>query len=236
MDLPFIREVLAETGVELEAWLRAWARVTPVLVLVPAFGGAALPPPVRAGLGLSLALAIAPALRPAEASGAPLVLELAREVALGLPVALSAAILVYTALMAGGVMDELRGGRETVALPVFEGAVTPLGGLLGLLVVIAFHQTGASAELVARLATPTLAGSPLAGIAVQLTNSVTLAVAAAAPIAVASIVLGVAEALVARAAFPAHITSLLLPLRGVALLAVAALVLDRIVELLILLR
>jgi hypothetical protein len=43
-------------------------------------------------------------------------------------------------------------------------------------------------------------------------------------------VLSVAEALIARASVPAHVTALLSPLRGVALLALFALLLDRMLE------
>ncbi|HEY8946593.1 MAG TPA: flagellar biosynthetic protein FliR, partial [Polyangiaceae bacterium] len=90
-----VNDALASLGVSLEAWLRAWARVAPSLLLVPAFGGAALPAPARAGLALALALAIAPALRPLDATAVPLGLELAREFARGLPVAIGAALLVH---------------------------------------------------------------------------------------------------------------------------------------------
>jgi type III secretory pathway component EscT len=236
LSFPTLDSVFAELGLELEAWLRAWARVMPALVLVPGFGGSALPAPARAGLGISLAVAIAPALAPRGPGSLPFALELAREAALGLPVALSAALLVYVALMAGGVLDDLRGGREGVTLPVFEGTATPLGALLGLLVIVAFHQMGGPARVVAALAVPVPEASSLAFVMGELARSVGLAVAAATPVIVAAIVLSVAEALVARAATPAHIAGLLAPLRGVALLAVVALVLDRIVEFLVLRR
>lgn len=222
--------LLAELGVTLDAWLRAWARVMPALVLVPAFGGAALPAPARAGLALALALCIAPALQPLSPGGMPLALELAKETVRGLPVAVGAALLVHTALMAGGVMDDLRGGRETSALPVFQGAVTPLGALLGLLVIFSFHWSGGPARLVLALVAEPPVGGSLSTIAFQISASVGLAVAAAAPLAVAAIVLSVAEALIARAASPAHISGLLAPLRGILLLGVVALVLDRVLE------
>src|SRR5688572_17321292 len=105
------------------AWLGGWARVLPVLVVVPAFGAAAVPAPARAGLGVALALAVAPSVTPLPASGLPLPLglELLRQMAIGAPVALGAAILVYTAVMVGGVADDLRGARETHSIAVFEG-------------------------------------------------------------------------------------------------------------------
>jgi type III secretory pathway component EscT len=175
-----------------------------------------------------LALAIAPALRPIEADALPLALELGREFVRGLPVAVGAALLVHVALMAGGAMDDLRGGRETSALPLFQGTTTPIGALLGLLVVCAFHAAGGPASLVAALLVEPGASGSVVAVTGRIVASVGLAVAASAPLAVVAIVLSVAEALIARAASPAHIAGLLAPLRGIALLGVAALVLDRV--------
>ncbi|HWA73671.1 MAG TPA: flagellar biosynthetic protein FliR [Polyangiaceae bacterium] len=230
----FLRSALASASVDFSAWLRAWARVMPALVLVPAFGGAALPVATRAGLGCALAVAIAPALRPVEPVASPLALQLLREAARGAPVAISAALLVHTALMAGGVIDDLRGARESGALPVFEGEHTPFGAVLGLLVAIGLLESGGAARLVAALSTDARSVGALTSIVEQLAASVGLAVAVAVPIAAATVVVSVAEALIARAAAPAHVSALLSPLRGVALLAVAALSLDRIAEILLL--
>jgi type III secretory pathway component EscT len=137
--------------------------------------------------------------------------------------------------MAGGAIDDLRGARETAALPVFEGEHTPFGAVLGLLVAIALLESGGAARLVAALAVETPAASSLTVIVGQLSASVSMAVAVAAPVAAAAVVVSVAEALIARAAAPAHVSALLAPLRGVALLAVAALALDRIAEVLVML-
>ena len=54
---------------------------------------------------LALAVAIAPALRPVEHAAWPLALSLLQGAARGAPVAVGAALLVHTALMAGGVID-----------------------------------------------------------------------------------------------------------------------------------
>jgi flagellar biosynthetic protein FliR len=231
--IQLLNTALAGGSADFGGWLRAWARVMPTLVLVPAFGGSALPAATRAGLGFALAVAIAPALRPVEASSSPWVLELLREAARGTPVAIGAAVLVHTALMAGGAIDDLRGGRETAGLPVFEGEHTPFGAVLGLLVAIALLESGGAARLVAALAVETPAAGSLGVIVGQLSASVSMAVAVAAPVAAAAVVVSVAEALIARAAAPAHVSALLAPLRGVALLAVAALALDRIAEVLV---
>jgi type III secretory pathway component EscT len=106
--------------------------------------------------------------------------------------------------------------------------------VLGLLVAIALLESGGAARLVSALATEASANGSLMVIVGQLSAAVSMAVAVAAPVAAAAVVVSVAEALVARAAAPAHVSSLLAPLRSVALLAVAALALDRIAEVLIL--
>jgi flagellar biosynthesis protein FliR len=229
-----LRALLAGVSADFAGWLRAWARVTPSLVLVPAFGGAALPAPTRAGLGFALAVAIAPALRPVQAGSLSLALELLKEAARGLPVAIGAAVLIHTALMAGGAMDDLRGGRESAVLPTFEGEHTPLGAVLGLLVSIALLESGGAARLVSALAREVPESGSLDAIVAQLSAAVGVAVAVAAPVAAAAVIVSVAEALIARAAAPAHVSALLAPLRGVVLLAVAALALDRIASLLVL--
>jgi flagellar biosynthesis protein FliR len=225
--------LLAGLGFSLGSWLRGWARVAPALVLVPIFGGSALPAPVRAALGAALALGIAPALRPASGAALPLPLELLQEVARGLPVAIGAAILIHTALMAGGAIDDLRGARETSQLSIFDDPHTPFGVVLGLLVAIGVLESGGAARLVAALAEPARAQGSLAVIAQQLSGAVGVAVAVAAPVAAATIVVSAAEALIARAASPAHVSALLSPLRSILVLAVAALALDRMAELLV---
>jgi type III secretory pathway component EscT len=138
--------------------------------------------------------------------------------------------------MAGGVVDNLRGGREQVALPNVETGVTPTGALLSMLIAIAFFESGGPARVVTALSEPALEfREPLLRSAVNLANGVELAVAIAAPVLAASIVVEVASALVARAASPAFVQPLLAPLRSLAILGVAALVLERMVELLALL-
>ena len=231
--LELFAAVVAGFGVDLGAWLRAWARITPTLVLVPLFGGSALAPPARAGLGFALTLSVVPALRPAAGAGLPGALEIAAEVARGLPVALGAALLLYAAIMAGGAIDDLRGGRENTHLPVFAGGATPLGTLLGLLVALGFFELGAPSRLIAALFTPSPPATSLVAIVSQIAAAVGFAVAAAAPLAAAAVMIGVGEALLARAALPAHVSQLLAPLRGIALLALTAIVLDRLVAVLV---
>jgi hypothetical protein len=104
-----------------------------------------------------------------------------------------------------------------------------------MLVAISFLQMGGP-ERIAAAATelPPDLLSPLARAAFDLHAAIGIAVAAAVPIVVASIVIEVAAALTVRAASPAYLQPVIAPLRSIALLAVAALLLDRMVELLLL--
>ena len=67
----------------------------------------------------------------------------------------------------------------------------------------------------------------MAGVAHKLSGSIALALALGAPLLAASFVLELASALIARAASPAQLQALLAPLRGLAILAVFALVFER---------
>ena len=123
------------------------------MTLVPAFGLNALPAQARVALGLSLAVAIAPSLQPSALS-APFALSLLIEAARGLPVALAAAGVLWAAGMAGGLTDNLRGARETQALPSVDEGVSPLGALLTMLVSLLFLEGGGASRVAAALAAP----------------------------------------------------------------------------------
>jgi flagellar biosynthesis protein FliR len=225
-------QALASLGVDLRGWALAWARVSPALTLLPAFGLTALPAQSRAALGLALAISIAPALQPAQLS-APFGLALLLEAARGLPVALSAAGVLWAAGMAGGLTDNLRGARETQTLPVVDEDVSPLGALLSLLVALIFLEGGGAARVVAALATsPAISHGLLWQIAAGLTHSVELALAVASPIVAVSIVVELSNALLARSATPAHVAALLAPLRSVLILVAFALLFERMTSLL----
>jgi flagellar biosynthetic protein FliR len=227
-----LQPALATLGVDLRGWALAWARVTPALTLVPAFGLNALPAPTRAALGLALAVSIAPSLAPAQLS-APFAVALLFEAARGLPVALAAAGALWAAGMAGGLTDNIRGARETQALPVVDEDTTPLGALLSLLVALLFLESGGAARVAAALASnATVSHGVLWQVALGLTHSVELALAVAAPVVAVSIVVEVANALIARAATPAHISALLAPLRSILILVAFALLFERMTTLL----
>jgi type III secretory pathway component EscT len=230
-----VARAFADAGVDLAALGLAWARVAPTVALVPAFGLRALPVPVRGVLGLALAAAIFPALVPATASAAaarfaaaPWPLLAIEEIVRGLPIALAAAVPLWAATMAGGVVDTLRGAQDTLTVPTLEGRATLLGVPLALLAGAIFLASGAPSRVVSALATRELPAHPVLAAARDLTSGITLAVAVGGPLLAAAIVLEIAAALVARAATPAQIHALLAPLRALALLFVMALVLDRI--------
>lgn len=225
-------EELERGGFDLRAMGIAWARAAPVVAIVPAFGLRALPGPVRALMGLVLAACIAPAVR-AEATADTWGWSMLVAVAQGLPVAIAAAVPLWAATMAGGAVDAVRGSGDTVSMPTVEGRPTLLGVPMALLASTIFLSTGGPSRVAAALAAPSL--SPDLAVmraAFDVAAGIQIAVAVAAPVLAASVVVEVSMALIARAASPAQILALLAPLRSFAVLAIAALTLDRMVRVL----
>lgn len=231
--LDALTAVFAQTGVEPRAWALGFARATPAVTLVPAFGLGAVPAPTRLVLGLALGLCIAPALSADVSAGGPLAVALGREALVGLPVALLASLSIYVAAMAGGLVDDLRGAREGVTLPALPEQMPPVAALFALLASIAFLETGGASRVASALSSPLLSTRfSWPAVTQAFASSVELAFAIAAPLAVASVLLETGSALIARAATPAFIGPVLAPLKSVALLGVLALVFERISELL----
>lgn len=224
-----LADALSRQGMEFSGLVRAWARAMPSVVLVPALGLRALPPPARGAVGLAFAAIIVPAVTPVSAVSIaePWTLGAIREVVRGLPVALAAAVPLWAATMAGGVADALRGASDLQNVPVVEGRATPLGIPLSLLASALFLAGGGPARLVEALATVPAAPDPLARAAHDLAAGVSLAVALGGPLLAASVIVEIAAALIARAASPAQVHLLLAPLRALATLSVMALVLTR---------
>jgi type III secretory pathway component EscT len=228
-----VADAFARSGVDLAALGLAWARVMPAVAIVPAFGLRALPVPARAVLGLAFAASVFPAVSVAAPDGAGAWgIAAAREVARGVPVALAAAIPLWAATMAGGVADALRGSRDTADAPTVEGRATPLGVPMSILACAIFLGTGGPARVVHSLALAPVGAHPLLAAADDLVAGVALAVALAGPLLAAGVIIEIAAALIARAASPAQVHALLAPLRAMATLAVMAVVLQRIAELL----
>jgi flagellar biosynthesis protein FliR len=232
--LQILVQTLESGGIDLRGWALAWARISPSIAIVPAFGLRGTPAPVRVALGLALAASVAPALAPMPSDVRPWPVALLMETAKGLPIALTAAVALWTATMTGGLIDNLRGGREAGNVPIGEPDATPMGVLFGLLSAVAFLRMGGPAR-VAKLVTNTQLEfhRPLLDAVSHLTHGIELAVLIAAPIVAATVVLEVAGALVARAASPAYIQQLIAPLRSLALLTLAALLLERMLDLLV---
>jgi type III secretory pathway component EscT len=223
-----VANMFASSGIDIAKLGLAWARAMPLVVLVPAFGLRALPVPARALIAFVLAASVFPALgSAAPTSLLPWPLLIIVEVVRGLPLALSATIPLWAATMAGGVVDALRGSQETLTLPTVEGRPTTLGALISLLGCAIFLATGGPARATAALGAGAIAADPLLAAANDIVGGIALAVALAGPILAAAVVVEIAAALVARAASPAQVHALLAPIRAVGILAILAVVLER---------
>jgi type III secretory pathway component EscT len=225
-----VADAFARSGIDLAGLGLAWARVAPTVTIVPAFGMRALPAPARAVLGLALAASIFPALTPiAAATTQPWALAAVVEIVRGLPIAIAAAVPLWAATMAGGVVDALRGANDTAEAPTVEGRATPLGVPLSILACAIFLSTGGPARVVGALATRAPAAHPLLAAANDLVGGIGLAVALGGPLLAAAVVIEITAALTARAASPAQIHALLAPLRALGTLAIMAIVFERLV-------
>ncbi|MBS2013776.1 MAG: flagellar biosynthetic protein FliR [Deltaproteobacteria bacterium] len=218
---------------ELSAVGLAWARVMPTITIVPAFGLRALPTPARGVLALAIAAGIYPALVPVVTShrSSPWLVLALEQVVLGLPVALAAAIPLWAATMAGGIVDVLRGSPEGAGLATVEGRPSSFGVLLSLFASAVFLGTGGAARTAAALAAYQLPSHPLLAAAHDIVAGVGLAVSIGGPLLAAAVVLELTFAMIARAASPAQIHALLAPLRALGLLAVVAIVMERLASL-----
>lgn len=209
----------------------AWARVMPVVTLVPAFGLRALPTSARGVLAIALAAGIYPALIPFAQvhPDVPWYLLALEQVLGGLPIALAAAIPLWTATMAGGLVDSLRGAaQDGPGSPVIEGKAGAFGILLGTFASAVFLSTGGPARVVEAIARGDVGEHPLLAASHDLVAGITIAIAIGGPLLAAAVVLEVTFALIARASSPAQTHALFAPLRAIGLLAIMAIVLDRI--------
>jgi flagellar biosynthetic protein FliR len=136
------------------------ARTVPIVWLVPAFGGRALPFPVRLGMGLLLASFSVPQLM-AGAAGALLrtpslaawLLIAARELLTGATVGLVVSFFFRAAEAAGGLADVLRGATFAEVLAPDSGQrSSPTGALYLLLATVIFLELGGVGRLSVALA------------------------------------------------------------------------------------
>lgn len=211
------------------------ARSVPIVLLVPGFGGRALPLALRVAIGLLLASfslphltsgAVVTALR---APGlAAWILLAAREVLVGATVGLVVSFFFRAAEAAGGLVDVLRGASFAEVLAPDSGArSSPTGALYLLLATVIFLELGGIGRLAVALARSyealPLAGGPgppglesqlqlvLAASAKLLESAVGLA----APVIVALLLADVALGVVGRVtpALPVYFAAM--PLKGV---------------------
>jgi type III secretory pathway component EscT len=223
-----VLEALGRSGVDVAGLALAWARALPVVTIVPAFGLRAVVAPARPVMALALAASIVPALAPVAAvPGRPLLATALLEAARGVPVALAAAIPLWAATMAGGLADALRGAPEAPDMPTVEGRASPLGVLLSLLACTTFLAMGGPSRVALSLASPPSVDAPLLAAADALVAGIGLAIALGGPLLVAAVVVEVAAALVTRATAPTQVAAFIAPVRALAMLAVVALVLER---------
>ena len=218
---------LARSGIDPTRWALAWARLIPSLVLIPALGLPAFPLGLRVVFALMLGASVAPALLPPP-SGATTLVTLASELARGVPVALSVAICVWGATMAGNLIDELRGGLSSSRSPFDTEARAPFGVLMSLAAAVAFFQLGGPARLAQALAEARpLADQDVRTVALALAHGVQFSVVLSGPLLALVPFVELVHALAARATHPLAIGVVFGPLKAVGLLAVAALLLDR---------
>jgi flagellar biosynthetic protein FliR len=212
------------------------ARPGALIAAAPAFGGAFAPPPVRIGLAIMIAVLLVPAVPPQSfASTAGLGLVVAREMAIGVLMALS-----LRAILAGA---ELGGHLTGSQLMLSYGSVVdPQGGvrsnlvanLYGNLALITFLlMNGHHALLRALAASYTAIPIGEGGIGVSLGTTVVqllgivfvLGARLAAPIVVVMLLVEVGTAIMARVAPSLNLMAVAPPLRvAVGLLAMATMV------------
>lgn len=222
-----LARALETAGLRLDSWALAWARVLPLVVVVPAFGARVLPAVGRAVLGLSLALVLVPAVQlNAAVSSEHWAFAMIAEVARGLPIALSTAALLWAASMAGGLFEELRETGQAAEVSVLEPGGTGFGALLGLFAAFGFLSLGGVHKALEALIAPAELRLWYLRAANELVMAIGVAVALAAPLLALVILFEVASALVSRAAHPAYIRSLFAPIRALLVLVVLGLSLD----------
>lgn len=217
------------------------ARILPLALLAPIFGGAGASFLVRLAAALMLALAITPALGLGNSGlhdGATLALLAAKEVLVGLTLAMFVRVLVG-ALWATGLLVDLTRGAGLVNV-LDSGAPrhpSPLAAFASMLGVTLFVTAGGHGVVLAALADSfasappseplpvSFVGRPAAEAMISLTAELfVVAVRLAAPLIVLVLLLDAALGLLSRLATPMHAYFLGLSLKGlIALLMLAAL-------------
>lgn len=223
-----LRELTA-AGIDATGWALGAARATPSVLLIPAFGLRALPVPSRILIALALMASSAPTLGTLPA-GEPWILALPRELLRGLPVAVGAATTLWTASMAGNLLDTLLARPPaTVDLAGTDGQSSHFGALLSLGASISFFALGGPARLAAALAEQQPAfEQTLRSVALGLARGIGVAILLGAPLIVLSAFFDLFHAIVTRASRGLPMSSIVVPGRTLVLLASLALLLERV--------
>lgn len=227
--LELIGRELTSAGIDPASWLLYGARVLPSVVLIPAFGLRAVPVLGRVWIALALAATVASGGAPVAISG-PWLATVARQLAIGLPVAVGAALGLWTATMAGSLIDELLGNPHPPrAMPGVDSEASSVGVLLALGAAVSFLAMGGPARLTEALAAGerTLSLPALTEVTRGLVRGVGVAVLLAAPLLVLSAFFALLHGLCVRIAGGSPLTSLMAPLRSTLVLVTLALLLER---------
>ncbi len=217
------------------------ARLLPIVLLAPTFGGRLLPAPLRVGTALGLALLTAPPTPPSV--DAAWAVALAREVAVGSCLGLLAALPFALAQSAGGLVDGIRGARlASLLVPGTREGASPTGNTLHLLLLAAVTGAGGDRWVLTGLArsfaalppgAPWQGGATGAAAEVLLTASADLLTAAAciaAPAVVACLLGDLALGIVGRVAPELPLFFLGLPVKSAGVLCLLALGMGEVVR------
>lgn len=152
--------MITVTSAQLYAWIAAFlwplARILGLVSVAPLFGNIGIPARVKLGLGILLALVIAPGL-PAVPAPDPMSLDgllvLAREAMIGLAMGFAMRIVLAAVELAGEVMGMTMGlGFATFYDPQTRANTSAIGQLLALLTLLIFIATNLHLVLLAALA------------------------------------------------------------------------------------
>jgi type III secretory pathway component EscT len=205
------------------------ARFVPLVVLVPVLALRGAPASFRAGIALILAAASLPAGATSSTSTAAIVSldTLVRELWLGLPVALGAAVPLWSLSMVGGTIDSV-----LAASPFGPGgaASRSFSRLFELIAGLIFLSSGGLARAVSLLSSASVAldGANAAhAAATAVSSGIGVAVVIATPVLMFAFMVDVTLAMIARAAWPVALTSAIAATRAPLIIVLVSLLLER---------
>ncbi len=225
-----LQDLTGTSPVDLARLLQASLRALPSVLLIPAFGLAALPLLARAFFALTLAACVTPLL----AAGLPApsdsgLASALGDLAAGAAVAAGCASAIWIAAMTGNVLDAARGPSAPRSFASVGTEASPLGALLGLAGCLAFIYLGGPARLAAALAStanPTL--SSLRSLVATFAHALDAAILLAAPLLILRLVAELVRGMTARVAGVASVELVLRPLEPLIHLLIVAALLERI--------